>query len=149
MTRSHTPSCACSIETRQIHAPAHFQPCTRVKWLFHYMSHQRAAAARRVSGCRCRDGKSALPSAHLHDARAVFLLSSGGTAFRIPAMSRERETRRVRKPLILLSSPVSKLLRRFRSRSLMKSVSIDTSCTHESYVDQFDYCGSHGALRCA
>ena len=30
MTTSHTPSCAFSIETRQIHAPAHFQPYTRV-----------------------------------------------------------------------------------------------------------------------
>ena len=30
MTRSHTPSCAFSIKTRQIHAPAHFQPYTRV-----------------------------------------------------------------------------------------------------------------------
>ena len=30
MTRSRTPSCAFPIETRQIHAPAHFQPYTRV-----------------------------------------------------------------------------------------------------------------------
>ena len=80
--------------------------------------------------CRCRDGKSALRSAQLHDFHAVFLLSSGNIVF--PAMSRERETTRVRKPL--LSSPGSKLLRRFRSRSLMKSVSVDTSCTFESSV---------------
>ena len=92
--------------------------------------------------CRCRDGKSALRSAQMHDFHAVFLLSSGNIVF--PAMSRERETTRVRKPL--LSSPGSKLLRRFRSRSLMKSVFIDTSCTYESCLDQFDYCGSHGAL---
>ena len=74
--------------------------------------------------CRCRDGKSASRRAYLHGFRAVFLLSSGSIVF--PAMSREHETRRVRKPL--LSSPGSKLLRRFRSRSPMKSVSIDTSC---------------------
>ena len=30
MTRSHTPSCDVSIETRHIHALAHFQPYTRV-----------------------------------------------------------------------------------------------------------------------
>ena len=30
--------------------------------------------------CRCRDGKSALRSAYLHDFRAVFLLSSGRAA---------------------------------------------------------------------
>ena len=97
--------------------------------------------------CRCRDGKAALRSAQLHDFRAVFLLTRGSIVF--PAMSQQPETRRVyvRKPL--LSSPERKLLRRFCSRSLMESVSIDTSCTDESYMDQFDYCGSSGALRCA
>ena len=95
--------------------------------------------------CRCRDGKSALRSAQLLDSRAVFLLSSGIIVF--PAMSRDHETMCVRKPL--LSSPGSELLRRFCSRSLMELVSIDTSCTYESCLDQFDYCGSHGALRYA
>ena len=82
--------------------------------------------------CRCRDGKSALRSAQLHDFHAAFLLSSDSMVF--PAMSRERETTRVRKPLLSSPRPGSKLLRRFRSRSLMKSVFIDTSCTYESYV---------------
>ena len=123
--------------------------CTSGPAIACHIGMQSPDAPRRAFGfrCRCRDGESAFPiaSAHLHGVRAVFLLGSCGIV--PPAVSRERETRRVRNPL--LSSPGSKLLRRFRSRSLMKSVSIDTSCTHESYIDEFDYCGSHGALRCA
>ena len=68
-----------------------------------------------------------LISSHFRD----ILLSGGIRVF--PAMSREHETMCVRKPL--LSSPGSELLRRFRSRSLMELVSIDTRFTDESCVD--------------
>ena len=83
------------------------------------------------------------PVSQLRDFCAAILLSSGSMAF--PVMGRALEARRVRLPL--LSSPGSRLLRRFRSQSLMKSVSIDTSCTGESYSHEFGYCGSSGALR--
>ena len=52
--------------------------------------------------CRCRDGKSASRSAQLHDFHAAFLLSSGNIVF--PAMSRERETTRVRKFLTAIKN---------------------------------------------
>ena len=100
------------------------RPCTR-RWTLYLSAKPRRPKSRfRISLSLSRWEIGVAKRLFARASRGL-LLSSGSMVFL--AMSRERETKRVRKPL--LSSPGSKLLCRFRSQSLMKSVSIDTSCT--------------------